>query len=163
MKRRNAFTLIEMTIFGFMAIILVIIIMSLLSSAWKGDEHTAGRLDGARTMSVLLAGLRSDSWRAHWSKAESSSSLVFENPDDAEKSMRYRWTGPKTGMVRGADPIGGVAPAEFKVVDIPECTLIELSIVPGGPGEAKPIKFTIPVVVPGARARNRFPEWAPSP
>jgi hypothetical protein len=160
-SRRSGFTIVEMCVLGGVGLVLAVLAISLLVSSRRADEHTAGRLDGARTAAALLAALRRDTWSAAGAFAVGEDALTLE-ADEERDDRRYSYRGAHRPVARDGANLGAAALTAFRVIDGAGALAIELALASGGPTKAEPVRMTVPVVVPGARERAKFEEWAAS-
>lgn len=163
---RRGFSLIEIIVMGFIGLLVIAGITQLLTSAWRSDTSTGGRLDSINSIYLTMDALRSDLFYSDAGQsdpAKKAFALRVNRPRAATPEVAYySWAGEGKALTRNGKPLGFSRPTAVGLRVVEDTALLEM-YVPSSELDGKVMhetQMTLPIVVPDAYWRDRLDFWA---
>lgn len=158
-------SLVEVMVFGAVAVMVLVVVMGLLTNALRRDTSSAGRIDRVATLALVIDRLRGDAQTATGAEAGTSDELVVFRTYDARdparvKPVAYRFRG--AAVARDGEKIGRGAVKSAGVEVRPGLVTVDVAV--GGARVDEPLTvLKVPLLVRRAALEERFPIWVERP
>jgi hypothetical protein len=160
---RRGFSLTEMMTLGLLGLIVIGLVVSLLSGAYRQDSWTGERLDAVASLGVTIDAMRRDLYRSIAGRTvpqrNAIALLLSTHGEDEPDEATYTWAGPGKPLTRNGDAIGFAKPADFGVKVTGNTAMMQVIVPSGMLGTETPkhlTTVTVPMVVPDAYWRGRL-------
>ena len=162
---RSAFTLVEVLLFGLLALALLALTAGVFSGICRQDSWNAARMEAVATTATVAAHLQEDLWLSRDVRVDGAHAIRLGIGGGASRpeEVAYRWSGPGAGLRRAGRRLGTHVVARFAVHEdrgVAASVELVLDAQPGPHRPAHAVRVTLPTRAPDAGRRKEFSYFA---
>ena len=162
---RGAMSMVELTVIGAIGLMISGLIVSLLTTAWKQDTWTEGRLNAIASICSTMENVKQDLLYADAGLTEPDKaqlSLRVKKPGAAVEVATYSWAGAGKNLMRSGKSLGFTKPENFGVKVEEEVAVLEMTLPSSTNGKTvHQTKLAVPLAIPEVYWQEKLAYWAP--